>query len=351
MEGRVRKGRLAAEQAQRVNRDIARHRSLTDSRPTLSVALCTYNGAAYLPEQLESIAAQSRVPDELVVCDDGSHDATEELVARFARRAAYPVRFISNPVNLGSSRNFAQAIGLCTGNFIALCDQDDKWEPRKLETLADILHTSGAGGVFSNGYLMDGLSKPVSGTLWELSRFFERDGGFEWFRSRPHAISALLRCNVVTGATMMIRAGLRDRVLPIPQEWIHDGWIAWMLVLHSQMVACPEPLIHYRLHSSQQVGMPGRSALSHLRRARQTGGTAYRTEEKQFGILEAYAEAHPELCAPELRRSITKKRQLCAFRAELPASRLARWREIAANSSEYRLYSQGWRSMLKDTLR
>lgn len=323
---------------------------MTDSRPTLSVALCTYNGAAYLPEQLESIAGQSRMPDELVVCDDGSRDATEELVAEFACRAAFPVRFIRNPLNLGSSHNFAKAIGLCAGDFIALCDQDDRWEPRKLETLANILQASGAGGVFSDGFLMDGLSKPLGGTLWELSRFFERDGGFDWFRRRPQAISALLRCNVVTGATMMIRAGLRDRVLPIPEGWIHDGWVAWMLLLHSELIACREPLIHYRIHSSQQVGMPGRSALSRLRRARQTGPAAYRAEEKQFGILGAYAEAHPELCGPELRRSIGEKRRLCAFRAELPASRLARWRKIAANCSGYRLYSQGWRSMLKDAL-
>src|SRR5215470_8302349 len=101
--------------------------------PAISVAMCTYNGARFLAEQLGSLAAQSRLPDELVVCDDGSTDESAEIVKDFARHAPFPVRLEVNEENLGATKNFEKAIGLCRGEVIALSDQDDVWYPKKLE--------------------------------------------------------------------------------------------------------------------------------------------------------------------------------------------------------------------------
>ena len=75
-----------------------------------SVAMCTYNGARFVGGQLESIAAQTRPPDELVVCDDRSSDETVSAVERFAREATFPVRLSVNERNLGSTKNFERAI-------------------------------------------------------------------------------------------------------------------------------------------------------------------------------------------------------------------------------------------------
>jgi len=108
-------------------------------RATVSVALCTYNGAAYLGEQLDSIVAQSRPPDELVVCDDGSTDGTVGLLQAFVPEAPFPVRLYRNERNRGFAKNFERAISLCTGDFIALSDQDDVWKPEKLARLATAL--------------------------------------------------------------------------------------------------------------------------------------------------------------------------------------------------------------------
>ena len=79
----------------------------------LSVALCTYNGARFLQEQLDSIASQSLLPDELVLCDDRSNDDTFKIVQRFAHRVRFPVRTVVNRSTLGSSKNFEQAVRLC----------------------------------------------------------------------------------------------------------------------------------------------------------------------------------------------------------------------------------------------
>jgi glycosyltransferase involved in cell wall biosynthesis len=59
--------------------------------------MCTYNGAAFLQPQLESIARQSRPPDELVISDDCSTDSTRQIVDEFAKHAPFAVRLVLNP--------------------------------------------------------------------------------------------------------------------------------------------------------------------------------------------------------------------------------------------------------------
>lgn len=98
----------------------------------ISVAMATYNGERFIREQLDSLAAQTRLPDELVVVDDCSTDQTREIVADFAGSAPFPVRAAVNPRNLGWSDNFLAAMSACDGDWIALCDQDDVWMPEKL---------------------------------------------------------------------------------------------------------------------------------------------------------------------------------------------------------------------------
>src|SRR4051794_15860948 len=97
--------------------------------PMFSVAMCTYNGARFIGAQLASVAAQTRTPDELIVCDDRSTDETVAIVQKFADSAPFRVRLHVNEENLGSTKNFERAVSLCEGDLIALCDQDDVWLP------------------------------------------------------------------------------------------------------------------------------------------------------------------------------------------------------------------------------
>ena len=92
---------------------------------TISVALCTYNGAQHLPAQLASIAGQTRQPDELLVCDDVSDDFTIEVIESFAHNVPFPVRVFINNEKLGAIKNFEKAVSLCTGDILFLSDQDD----------------------------------------------------------------------------------------------------------------------------------------------------------------------------------------------------------------------------------
>ena len=306
----------------------------------------TLNAEKYLPELLESLARQSMKPCELVVCDDGSTDATLTLLDEFSRNSVYPVRIFRNPVTLRPTKNFEKAITLCSGEFIALCDADDIWHPDKLSILVEWLRSKPeAGGIFSDADLIDEFSAPKGERLWQRALFNPTPAtGLELDANR------LLQGNVVTGATLMFRSTLRDKCLPIPCTWIHDGWIAWMLVLESRLIACDRPLIGYRIHPLQQTGIPSLAPSAQLRRARETGAPYYYSVADQFSDLLDYARAHPDICDENLLSNIEKKREHLLFRAQLRPERLARWAEIATRRSEYAAYARGWLSMLKDAL-
>ena len=122
----------------------------------LSIAMCTYNGASYLQEQLDSFLWQTRLPDEIVVCDDCSQDETVEILKEFAANSPFPVHLHVNKTNLGLTKNFEKAIGKCTGDIIFLSDQDDVWLPERLEKFeAAFQKDADVGLVFCDAYLVN----------------------------------------------------------------------------------------------------------------------------------------------------------------------------------------------------
>jgi glycosyltransferase involved in cell wall biosynthesis len=222
------------------------------SQLSLSVALCTYNGSRFLSEQLQSIASQSRPPDELIVCDDRSSDSTVAIIESFALEVTFPVRLEVNPTNLGSTKNFELAISRCHGDVIVLSDQDDIWQRDKLAQMERVLDRSpSVGAVFSDADVVDEKLTPLGYKLWD--RY-----GFTRTRRRHlvagRAFQVLLDQNAVTGATLAFRSWLKEWVIPIPECWMHDAWIAAVTAAVSEMSLIEEPLIQYRQHSQNQVG-------------------------------------------------------------------------------------------------
>ncbi len=235
--------------------DPARRSQGAPDSPTVSVAMCTYNGERFLAEQLQSIQQQSRSPDQVVVCDDGSTDATRAMLEQFARSASFPVTLRFNSKNLGVTRNFEQAISLCHGDFIALCDQDDRWHSSKLERLAQALAANPlAGFVCSNAALINQDGGRMRGTLWDRWRINPSMLAAEDPRERG---LHLLRANCVTGATMIIRRDLVcAHALPIPPSWVHDHWITVLCeIIERPGCTMPDLLTEYRQHAGQVLGL------------------------------------------------------------------------------------------------
>jgi glycosyltransferase involved in cell wall biosynthesis len=236
---------------------------------SLSVALCTYNGAPFLAEQLDSLAAQTQLPDELVVCDDGSTDETVALLDDFAGRAPFPVRIHRNPARLGVAANFSQALTMCSGAMVALCDQDDVWMPERLERAVRLLDARpSVGAVFSDAALVDERVQPLGKSLFQATGFTPaRRSRF----GQGHELEVLLARPVVCGATMTLRAAYFGFLLPIPPTGLHDLWLSTLLSAVTTLVAIDEPLIRYRQHGSNQIGHPARGLRAKLAQRRTTG--------------------------------------------------------------------------------
>jgi len=322
------------------------------SRPSVSVALCTCNGAAYLPDQLASIAAQSRLPDELIVHDDASEDTTPSIVEAFAARAPFPVSLTRNAARLGSTRNFDGAIAACSGDLIALSDQDDLWRADKLAVVEGrFVEHPEVGMVFSNADLVDAALSPLGARLWARVGFDARRQRF--WRDRG-ALAALVPGRIVTGATMAFRSSFRPLLLPTPAgiaPMIHDGWFALAIAAVAGVAPIDEPLIAYRTHVSQQIGAPDAraarlGALDSLRHV-----NAY---SMYLASLDALQTRLRDGCAGqegvEAASQVAAIRRHFETRANMPSRRVDRLplvlRELA--SRRYHDYGSGVRSAIKD---
>lgn len=314
---------------------------------TISVAMCTYNGGRYLQQQLLSIAQQTLPPHELVVCDDGSSDTTEEIVERFRGSASFPVLFYRNAHNLGSTRNFEQAIRLCRGDIIALCDQDDVWSPEKLALMGAVFDEDpGLAGVFSNASLMDDQGTPQPGDLWQRQGFTAlRQRSF----NRQTAFDQLIQRDTVTGATLLFQASYLPLLVPFPAEWVHDGWIALLLAGVAEIKPLAARPMTYRLHAQQQVGAKQTPLSDHLHTEKSSASAFHLQQAARFRLLLERLEQTVFQLNPALLDKVKRKIGFFETRAMLlERSPVRRLRAAARLLPEYRLYEKGMLSFLRD---
>jgi glycosyltransferase involved in cell wall biosynthesis len=315
--------------------------------PSVSVALCTHNGARYLSAQIGSILAQSELPSQLVLSDDASTDdsvaTVTEMVERF--RAEHPaavleLTVIENRAPLGVTKNFEQAIAACTGELVALCDQDDVWASNRIAlATAQFAARPDLLLLHSNARLVDGDGVPIGYSLFEgieltAAELAEIHAGNE--------LSTLLRRNVVTGATTMFRRTLLDSAAPFPEPWVHDEWLAVIASILGTTDALSEQLIDYRQHGSNQIGARKRSLggkLAELSGSRtERGAYLVARAEALVARLESLGALVPSTAIELATRKLEHERR----RRDLPAFRLARLGAIVreSRSGEYRRFGR-----------
>jgi glycosyltransferase involved in cell wall biosynthesis len=327
---------------------------------SFSVAMCTYNGARFVGEQLESIAAQSRPPAELVVCDDGSADGTVGVVERFAASAPFPVRLFVNGKNLGSTKNFERAVSLCAGDLVALSDQDDVWLPEKLELMGERFERSaGVGLVFTDAEVVDEQLRPLGYNSWQSTGEAEFGPAKRRLFERGRALDVLLRGNVVTGAAMAFRAKYKGLALPIPEGLglIHDGWIALVVASVARADFVARPLIKYRQHPRQQLGAhrgdEGGEGVVAAGLSAAGRANPYAAELRKLGaLIDRLAAAGGEYDAGPALNTLARRAAHLRARAALPAGRLRRLPPVLREllSLRYHAHSNGLRSAAKDLL-
>ncbi|MBS7563478.1 glycosyltransferase family 2 protein [Mucilaginibacter sp. Bleaf8] len=206
--------------------------------PKVSIALCTYNGIKYLQKQLDSLIHQSYTNLEIIVVDDKSSDDTLNFLQGYANRDTR-IKLHQNEGNLGLVRNFEKAINLCTGEYIALCDQDDIWDHEKIKLMVENIedHTL----IYHDSQLISEDEK----NLVKASEWFNMYQG-----SNP---LAFIFFNCVSGHACMFNRKLvpvLNEYAPLEKHFYHDWWIAFVAANCGTIKYLNLPLVKYRQHQN-----------------------------------------------------------------------------------------------------
>lgn len=315
----------------------------------ISVALCTHNGARFLPAQLESIINQTLPPDEIVLSDDASTDDTVVIAeAIVARHPGMRLRVVRNAQPLGVTKNFERAVLATEGDLIVLSDQDDLWYPNRIERAAAefdrrpellLLHGD-ARLVDADGEpLGSDLFAALEATPWELGSIAE-----------GRAIEVFLRRNLALGAATMFRRSLLETAVPFDEGWVHDEWLAVIAAATAEGTVdfVPEPLIDYRQHGANQIGVRKLSFRGKFRRLMQP------RRERNRRLLAAFEHLTARLeqlgVAPEILAAAMQKVEHERVRNGLPRARVLRvvpvLREV--RTGRYRTKGRGAPDVLRD---
>jgi glycosyltransferase involved in cell wall biosynthesis len=320
----------------------------------ISVAMCTYNGARHLREQLDSICRQTLLPNEIVICDDNSTDETGQILREFVSRSTFTARIFSNLARMGSTSNFDQAIRLCHGDVIVLADQDDIWKNDRLEKLESLFEADREiGYAFSNGEVIDERGHQIGSSIWESLGFSSASLPD---RFSANQVSFLLKQNVVTGAAMAFRSSLNRVVCPIPPGWLHDHWIALLGSIFARGQAISELLIMYRQHNKQQKGVRKNTISERYRESVAARNQDYLTKIERLRELESRvykAQLSEHYDTGESLRAIREKITHLTVRSTArSATGLEKARTVMSEllAGRYHRFSDSWISVMRDLI-
>ncbi len=229
----------------------------TNTNALVSIVMCTYNGSAFLTEQIESLLKQDYRPLEIVVVDDCSTDDTWQQLQRW--ETSYPniFRIFQNEYNLGYNKNFERGIQLARGEYIALSDQDDIWMPTKISASVRALEAATDNSVLvycKNVVFENGVERH---SHVRLMKHFEGDNVKKMFL-KP----------TIAGHTMLFKQSLIPYILPIPSILIYDWWVAINAGCNGGIIFLNQVLVKHRQHANNaakgSIGIKIRSQFKNI---------------------------------------------------------------------------------------
>lgn len=209
----------------------------------ISVCIATYNGAKYIKPQLMSILKQLGDDDEVIISDDSSTDETVEIIKQLndSRIKLYTNMQFRSPI-----LNFEHAISKATGDYIFLADQDDEWDPAKVNTLLPLMQQK----ILAASYFtfIDSNSTNIVDNVKNLPH-----KSFIYNFIKPS----------IPGCCMAFRSEFKSRILPFPKGIaMHDWWITLVAAMHNQIAITQKPLVRIRRHETNYSTTGSKSKFS-----------------------------------------------------------------------------------------
>lgn len=219
----------------------------------ISIAMTTYNGEKYVIKQLESILKQTRKPDEVIICDDGSKDGTITLIESFIESNHLDNWFLyQNTPNLGWQKNFFKAASKTTGDIIFFSDQDDIWKDEKIEVMTQMAIEKKMGALYAEKTIIDGSDNVL------LKRQDKKcyTGSLEEIKLKKSFFDLK-----TLGCCMCVNRNVLDTYLKLDfPEGGHDSQCGRLAVLTSSLWHLDMPMINYRIHGNNTSGISGKAS-------------------------------------------------------------------------------------------
>lgn len=228
----------------------------------ISIAMPVYHGEKYLQATLDSIQNQTRLPNELVISDDGSADLTSEIIRRFSLTAKFPVEYLRHKRE-GITANYLNALKATSGDIVIFSDQDDVWLKDKIEIIESAFQSdSQVVIVSSDSELVDqdlqSLGTTLRGGTLKSRRLARATNGGDDYLYYLKGLPLLAH-------TLAIRSSCKDAVLnkaERPAEWWFESRVADIALSLGRLFLIPDVLTLYRQHGSQAAGAPLRPCIT-----------------------------------------------------------------------------------------
>lgn len=196
----------------------------------VSICMAVKNGAQFVREQIDSILPQLEAEDELIISDDQSTDDTVNIILSYTDPR---IKLYFNSRS-GIVSNFENCLSVCKGDFIFLCDQDDRWKNNKVHCM--LTHLNYHDLVVSDCLIINQQYPIANQSFFELNR-----SGKGLWRN-------LLR-NSYMGCCMAFNRKVLQKALPFPGKIpMHDLWIGLIAEVYFKVAFIPDQLVLHRRH-------------------------------------------------------------------------------------------------------
>ena len=272
-----------------------------DSSYKIQILLSTYNGEKFIVQQLDSLLDQDYPDFDIFIRDDGSSDTTCEILSEYqSKNANIYVVFADN---IGVTRSYFELVKYASGDFFALCDQDDIWLPGKLSRGLSVINK---------------CSDPSSSLYCSALQFVDSDLKYIGTTAPPRyqCLENAVMENIATGCTVIFGEELRQLFLEAEatKMHMHDWWLYLLASAFGNVVFDPEHLVLYRRHEDTVTGLQLKSSRTLMARLKGFWGFIF-NKRQLYGLSQAviFGKTYASRLSPEQQKLFSQLHRLHEF--------------------------------------